>query len=169
MRIILVRHGKAEDPFLHREDGLRALTEEGAAAVLRAAKGLVRLTGIPERWVVSPLLRARQTAELLIEGFAASRVQLEMRDELVPHAQPLAVLSTLAERPVEAAMVVGHEPCLGSLFGQLLTGNARAYVPLDTGMAAAVELDHPAALPGRLLFVLSVEAAANLTGGSTET
>lgn len=82
-RIILVRHGKIkqhkEKIFLGRTDV--PLGEEGCAQALAAGKKLAELE--PETHVLysSPLLRARQTAELMLD-FAGLPLEIREREGL---------------------------------------------------------------------------------------
>ena len=66
MEIYLIRHAIAEergDDWPDDDD--RPLTEEGIRRFEEAARGLLEFDAHPVRILTSPLVRARQTAELL--------------------------------------------------------------------------------------------------------
>lgn len=164
MWIYLLRHGNAEDhaPDLPDED--RALTEEGKKRLRRAAPTWQRLVDAPDVIVTSPLRRARETAEVLVDAvrFAGN---LRIDNALVPGATPsLAV--TLIEAELLAGTgsiaLVGHEPHLGHLLGALLTGQPRVAVPLKKGMLVGLEAESATSALATLRFALSQRAAARL-------
>ena len=77
MRLMLMRHGVAEDagPDTGYRDEPRALTDEGRARIAQAAEGL-RVLGIDAALVLaSPLVRCRQTAEIVAAALGLDPVQ----------------------------------------------------------------------------------------------
>jgi phosphohistidine phosphatase len=65
MELLIIRHAIAVDrttPGL--PDDQRALTPEGRKKFREAARGLTRIVKRPDALLTSPLLRARQTAEI---------------------------------------------------------------------------------------------------------
>ena len=84
MRLYIVRHGIAVS---HGTPGVsdegRALTEEGIEKMRQAAKGLRSLDFIPEVILSSPLLRARQTAEILLDVLD-KKIEFEISPALAP-------------------------------------------------------------------------------------
>lgn len=125
MRVYVVRHAKAEpgDP-----DELRPLAKKGR----RQARELRdELRGIEFDAVISsPLLRARQTAELLARG------PVETDERLAPGASADDVRGVVAGRG-ETVLVVGHQPDCGRIVAGL-TGGAEP--PFPTCGLAIVEL-----------------------------
>jgi len=82
MRLYIVRHAIALPRGTPQiEDDDRALTEEGIAKMQQAAEGLRGLGYIPELILSSPLLRARQTARIVLEA-RADAPTLELDDRL---------------------------------------------------------------------------------------
>ena len=124
VRLYLVRHAKAApgDP-----DELRPLTAEGREQARLLAGRLAAEQ--PEAVVTSPLLRARETAELLAR---ACGLQAEPDDRLAPGATPGEVRATASGRG-ERVVVVGHQPDLGRVVAAL-TGGAEPPFP-PAGMA----------------------------------
>jgi phosphohistidine phosphatase len=121
MRIYLVRHAHAIEG---EDDDVRPLSAKGrrqirkAGAFFRANQQLEA----KEFWH-SPLVRARDTAELLVKRLAA-RVRLVETAGLRPDDDPALIAKRLgaSRRPVA---VVGHEPHLSALASLLVAGQAR--------------------------------------------
>jgi phosphohistidine phosphatase len=125
MEILLVRHAIAEARDSERwpDDDERPLAPKGIARARKAAQGLLRLAGRPERMLTSPLVRTRQTAALLAQhaGWPAAVDFLE----LAPGKTPQAALGRLRREPGPLVALVGHEPGLGELIALALLGEAR--------------------------------------------
>src|SRR5688572_30200435 len=79
MKVLLIRHGKAEEHNLvsslsPKKDAQRALTETGRRDMRKAAKGLRKLAPDISIIATSPLLRARETAEIVAKVFGVKDV-----------------------------------------------------------------------------------------------
>ena len=122
MRLYVIRHGKAADEG-YRHDYDRPLTDEGRARMRRTAKAFAkRADGAPDRWWVSPLVRAVQTCEICLDAFDADGA-CEVTRDLVPDA-PVSVLVDAIAKSGEASLaLVSHEP-LCSRLAEHLTGGA---------------------------------------------
>jgi phosphohistidine phosphatase len=156
MNIYLLRHGIAA--ALGQENGFRdeqrALTTEGIAKMRQAAQGLRQLRIEFDEIVSSPLVRARQTAEIVAKELKF-RQSLQEWDELSPESSPEAVLSRLLElRDRSSVLLVGHQPSIGCLASYLLSGNARAPLPFKKGAVFCVEVNNPPPWAGELLWML---------------
>ena len=164
-RLLLVRHGIAEDRSEDRPDGLRALTPAGRRRTTAVLERAVALGLAVDRLVSSPLVRARQTAELALgAGLAPS---LELATALEPGADPLPLLARwLASTPKPVApqplgggravgedqpaaadslgvlplsmALVGHEPDLGDLAATLLGAPPGSIALRKAGLALLV-------------------------------
>ena len=121
MRLLVFRHGIAEEHAADGTDAARALTAEGVARTRAAARGLARFATPPDVILTSPKVRAAQTAQ---EAAAAFGRDVEMLDELAS-GPPGDVLRALAGRREEAVMIVGHEPMLSELVELVCTGGRR--------------------------------------------
>lgn len=121
-RIYIVRHAIAEDVSPSGRDEDRALTAEGRKKMKRAARGLASLGVTPAHLLASPLVRAQQTAEIVVE--ALPQLKIETCDLLAPGVDERALTRLIngahAGRDV---MLVGHEPDLGELLSFWLTGS----------------------------------------------
>lgn len=121
MELLIIRHAIAfeRDRNRWRDDADRPLSPAGMRRARKAASGLKHLTSRPRRLLTSPLVRARQTAQILtqIAGWPAA----EECAELSPGEPPLALLAQLS-RERELIAVVGHQPGLGHLLAACLLG-----------------------------------------------
>ena len=115
MDLILWRHCDAEAGI---PDELRRLTPRGRAQAARMARWLAPRLARECRIVVSPALRAQQTAQALLQSFETAAV-------LASGASVADVLD-VAGWPDAAAptLIVGHEPTLGRVVAHLLSGEA---------------------------------------------
>jgi phosphohistidine phosphatase len=164
MRLLLVRHAIAEDRdtfvLTGKHDDARPLTPRGDRRFRQAARGLRALVPRLDVIATSPLVRAQQTASIL-GGAYGGVPSVEVLRPLVPGGAPDEIVAWLeARRAVwrEAAAIavvalVGHEPDLGDLAAQWLTGQPGGWLPLKKGGVVAVEFaDRVAPGKARLVF-----------------
>lgn len=125
MYLYLIRHGIAEDvastmpaenEVSHQSeidrDELRSLTKVGRKKIAQVADRLTKLDMTFDLIVTSPLVRAHQTAEILIDKQLSS--QLEVSADLKPIGNLPAWLmwwqARTIDRPISTLAIVGHEP-----------------------------------------------------------
>jgi phosphohistidine phosphatase len=158
MQLILIRHAPAGDreewAQSGRPDEDRPLTTEGMTKMRRALRGLRRVLESPDRLFSSPLLRARQTADLLLECYPELRV--ETTAVLEPDADPEATLAWLESLDdSQRIALVGHEPHLSGLLALLVHGDAGlGTLPFRKGGVAILELDAIRPASARLIAFL---------------
>jgi phosphohistidine phosphatase len=138
MLIHLLRHAEAEDISPTGRDADRRLTEEGRKRMRTAAKAIAKLDPGYDAVLVSPLVRARQTAEPVAAACGFERPFTETKS-LMPNADPVEVLHELARLGPSSALLVGHQPHFGRLFGLLLSGRSDLEVPMKKAALAALE------------------------------
>ena len=153
--LYFVRHGLAEE----RGDGWpddtkRPLTDEGMSRMRKAARGLARLGVSVEIVLTSPLVRARQTAEILA-GELEPRPSLVNVDSLAPDGTYAAVVADLEKHARKTRMaLVGHEPMMGELAARLI--GSRHPIEFKKGGVCRIDLeDLPPAGPGDLRWMLT--------------
>lgn len=131
MELLIVRHAVACERDRHRwpNDGARPLSPAGIKRARKVACGLKEFSAAPDRLLTSPLVRARQTAQILTD--VAGWPQAEEAAELAPGQPALAVLSLLGRDRSKRVAVVGHQPGLGALLRVCL---------LEGGGALTVEM-----------------------------
>lgn len=150
MRVAIIRHGKAER---HSESGLdadRELTGRGTRQAEWLAQHLSDRESPPTLLLVSPIVRAQQTA-----GPIATALGLTARTEprLTTDVGPSDVLEAIAEHEMaESLALVGHNPHFEQTISLLAVGH-RHGVRLRTGEAAILDLEDPREAIGRATLV----------------
>lgn len=137
MEICLVRHAIAVERGTagYEDDALRPLTPRGKARMEVAARGLHRLF-TPEIIVTSPLIRARQTADILVAEYGLHKARVSDALATGDNAQFLADLDDI---DADRVMLVGHEPHVSATLSWLLTGDqAMVSTVFKKGAAALV-------------------------------
>ena len=174
MNLLVIRHAIAEDKERFaasgRSDDQRPLTEEGRTKMRRGADG-VRLVS-PRVTVLasSPLVRARETAEIV--GAALKVARVEIVDALRPDRPFDELVAWLNKRlpPNEdeddsAVAVVGHEPHLSGLVTWLMTGQKDPRLELKKGGACLLSFERaPAAGEATLRWLLTAGQLRDLSG-----
>jgi phosphohistidine phosphatase len=124
MQLLIVRHAIAFERSVRRwpDDATRPLSPRGVLRARQAAAGLKRLAERPQRVLTSPLLRTRQTAEILARS--AGWPPADDCALLSPGGSPERLLKLLAGLREARVAVVGHQPDLGSLLAACLPGEA---------------------------------------------
>lgn len=167
MELYILRHGDAADRLTggYARDEDRPLTEAGRVEVLGVVGGLLRLGLALDLLLTSPLVRARQTAELVASVLSVASGPLDL-PALAPGGDLAEVLA--AAQRGRRVMVVGHQPSLGELATWLAWGDHLLGLPLRTAGLCRVDLapgDGPGAgdlrwlLPPRLAARLGVDPA----------
>jgi phosphohistidine phosphatase len=153
--LLLLRHGIAEERSEGLEDAQRRLTPEGRERTNAQLLRLQELGLTCDLALSSPLVRARQTAELVVQAGLAP--ELELASSLAPLADPLPLLDrwlgAVSPRPAWRRLaLVGHEPDLSTL-AALLIGVPMAQAPqaLQLKKAGVILLQWPAPPQGGLL------------------
>ena len=162
MEIYLLRHGDAVDRLTggYSRDEDRPLTAAGRAEARDAARALARLGEVPALVLMSPLVRAVQTATLAAEELRSARDPV-VCDALAPGGDPQAIVEALlALGSPASALLVGHMPDLGELAGWLVWGQLDTALAFRTGGLCRITTPDPPApgtgdlrwfLPPRLL------------------
>jgi len=161
VKLVLIRHGRAQDRILLQRDHARSLTAQGRRRMRLAGRGLRTLLPDLDVLATSPLVRACQTAEIVARVY--DHAPGITRLPALKPGQPLrAVLAWLREQPPEATVaLVGHEPDLGRLISWLLSGRQTSFVQFKKGGAALLEFSHvPRAGNGTLVWLLSATQLA---------
>jgi phosphohistidine phosphatase len=139
------------------EDAQRPLSDEGEAQVKRVAAGLQRLGIRLPMVVTSPLLRARQTGEILVREWAAPAPNLTVCEDLAPGGKRRKVARFLQDWGGDIAAVIGHQPDLGE-WTAWLVGSSKAQLDLaKAGVAYIVCPDGPAKGGGVLKWMVTPE------------
>jgi phosphohistidine phosphatase len=119
--LYLIRHGvAAERGDEYPDDSKRPLTPQGMSRLRQEARGLDALGVTFDQIVTSPLVRTRQTADVIAESLKA-KPAVATSDALAPAGTSGAVLQELAKYARKGSVaLVGHEPNLGELAARLI-------------------------------------------------
>jgi phosphohistidine phosphatase len=154
----LLRHAEAE-PHGTRGDSERRLTERGERQARAAGIALARLGVKFDVILVSPKVRARDTAELAAEAWSPQqRKRLREYPPLAGGFDAQHALEALTSVAADGyLLVVGHEPDLSRVAGDLTGGR----LDLKKGGVAAVRLDGSG---GELLVLMRPRELALIAG-----
>jgi phosphohistidine phosphatase len=155
--LYLVRHGLAEERGdAWPDDTKRPLTRDGMERMQKAARGLARMGVTLDVILVSPLVRARQTAEI-VAAEQGSRPSLVSIDSLAPEGGYAAIITDLEKHARKSRLgLVGHEPSIGELAARLI--GSRHPIEFKKGAVCRIDVDDlPPAGPGHLRWLMTTK------------
>ena len=160
MNLYLLRHGiavAADEPGVE-SDADRALTAKGVKRMRRAAKGLRRLKVPFDGLLTSPLIRARQTADIVAETLGLE-THLEEVSGLAPESSVEQLSFGLTRFQNRAhLLLIGHEPLLSDTASFFIAGKKgpKIDLTLKKGGLCRIEIDAiPPSKPGTLHWMLT--------------
>ena len=162
VRLLIVRHALAVPQGSRGlSDADRPLAPEGERRFRAAARTIARLERPPHVLLTSPLVRARQTAQLLADAWG-----IEPTPEPILASGNVDAVVALLERHARdvAIALVGHEPTVSSLVIELLGVLSSDAMAFGVGTAALLEVTTPMRRGGRLVWYLPADLAAALAG-----
>ena len=131
-----------------KNDDRRPLTPKGERKVWIVAEAMVKMAIAPDKILSSPLVRAKQTAEIVAEALGLTK-HLRFTDTLISGAAFEKLIHFVkALRPVpEHLLLVGHEPHLSEFISLLVAGEAGTAIRMKKGGLAKLTVEKPR--PGR--------------------
>ncbi len=150
MDLYIIRHawaGEYGDPQWP-DDTQRPLTKKGRKR-FAAMVGILSRRGMePSVIATSPMVRCRETAEILAEGLI-ERAEVIDRQELLPHGDLDSLLKWTAQQAEEHSQIawVGHAPDVGQLTAALI-GQPNASIRFAKGAVAALRFVGPVEIGG---------------------
>ncbi|MBD2663781.1 phosphohistidine phosphatase, SixA [Richelia sinica FACHB-800] len=158
MELYLIRHGIAEEHQSGLKDEERQLTQEGRQKTKKVAQRLVKLDLHFDLILTSPLVRARQTAEILIAAGLSSHQ--EESHHLSPagniHNWLTDWLETKNFSPKAKLALVGHEPGLSNWAEILVWGEAKTSLTLKKAGMIGIKLPEIGSALGRSQMFLLI-------------
>ena len=156
MIVYFLRHGLAGDRIEWTgNDALRPLTEKGISQMEQAADMFSVLIPDLDAIITSPLVRARQTAQIVAE-------KLKMEESLVEDSRlspgfNYEDLSQILREQAEAAAIilVGHEPDFSQTISDLIGGGR---IICKKGGLARVDLTSSDPPQGELVWLIPPKA-----------
>jgi phosphohistidine phosphatase len=142
MKLILMRHALAEERSeRYPDDAARPLTKDGEKKHRLVSEGLRRMGVAFDELASSPLVRARQTAEITARAY-------EWQEEITEtdvlgrgFSVPAATRFLEGFDPGSTLLCVGHEPDLSTLSARLLHSSGE--VEIDFKKSGVMGLDLP--------------------------
>jgi phosphohistidine phosphatase SixA len=145
--LILLRHAHAEAGADGQGDLERALSRQGLAEAESAGRWLKEHGYLPDRILVSPARRTRETLEEVLKqlGYVEQRQEARVYD-----ATPGTLMEVADEwRDTARLMIVGHNPGLEQMVALLSSGQSGEFRGMPAGAIAVLHLPAEAALePG---------------------
>jgi phosphohistidine phosphatase len=144
MKLYILRHGEAADQNDPRfeNDADRPLTIKGVRRTKTLAHALRQWDITFTLIISSPLLRARETAEIVERGLRLHG-RLEFSDQLAPTGDVEKLVNQInAVRPApDSVLLVGHEPYLSNLISIFCTGGPNLSLTLKKGGLCRMEVE----------------------------
>lgn len=159
MKLLVVRHGAAmdRDEFARtgESDDLRPLTDEGKDEMKEISKGLREMVEDLDVLATSPLVRARETADILAEAYGIELPEVER--SLMPEASFGEFEEWCSgHKEKKTLAIVGHEPHLSTLVTWLLAGRKDSRIRLKKAGACLLTFDsEPRRESGTLHWLLT--------------
>jgi phosphohistidine phosphatase len=147
--LYLFRHGLAGDRGTYANDDQRPLTDEGQQKTRRVAKRLRELNINIDLILSSPLVRAQQTADILLDIGVGRK--LEISEFLAPDGSLDRWLEWFIQWRHGVAgtlMLVGHQPDLGLWAETLLWGTAKEVIALKKAGIIGIEVPESGTVRG---------------------
>ncbi|MGI0069413.1 MAG: phosphohistidine phosphatase SixA [Nitrosotalea sp.] len=156
MDLFILRHGDAgRRSATFRDDSKRPLTVDGKEEVGEIAKGLLAL-GIELDYIfTSPLLRSKQTAEIIFNNIKCKNPMSEL-DELKPEGNKLQLYKKLSTLKQDSSiLIVGHEPYLSELVGEAISGGSSRIDLKKAGLVRIRTISFLPKIQGELRWLLT--------------
>ncbi|MBI5033219.1 MAG: phosphohistidine phosphatase SixA [Chloroflexi bacterium] len=153
MKIYFLRHGiAAERGEWQGEEAERPLTDEGIQKTNSIADTLAQLELGLDAIISSPLVRAKQTAEIVAKKLNRESKMVEDK-RLAPGFDADKLRDILLDHPYgNTVMIVGHEPDLSETISELIGGGR---IVIKKGGLALVDLPNAHSKRGELLWLMS--------------
>jgi phosphohistidine phosphatase len=158
MDLYLIRHA---DALVLGERGInddeeRPLSEEGEAQARSLSLMMQHRAGHLEAIFTSPLKRARQTGELIVQDWSGAP-ELQNCDPLAMGGKRKALARFLRQWGGNSAALIGHQPDLAEFAGWLL-GCKKARIDLEKAGVALVQCsERPGKGSGTLAWLVTPE------------
>jgi phosphohistidine phosphatase len=153
-QLYIIRHAWAEDPGPDLDDHARPLTKKGRKRFERFIRHLQSGGLEVDLIVTSPLVRTRETAEIMAEVLGTPR--LEIHDALAPASNWQGIVEWTIEEDAARVAWVGHAPCVGRLVA-LTIGDGTAAIRMQKGAVASIRLDDGLGHPGELQWLATAQ------------
>ncbi len=140
MEVFVLRHGEAVNrPSISTSDSKRQLTTRGKNELEEISEALKVLDIEFDYIFTSPLIRSKQTAEIIFKKIKSKNKIAELQD-LKPEGNRLEFYNKLTTLKQDSRiLIVGHEPYLSSLIGEVISQN-KCKIDLKKGGLARIKI-----------------------------
>jgi phosphohistidine phosphatase len=145
MKLYILRHGDAVEFGDSRyKEAERPLTPRGIQRTKLLTHALRQMEISFDAVLSSPLLRAKETAEIVVRGMHLPAT-LKLTDSLAPSGSMESLVHEItAIRPIpDNALLVGHEPYLSGFISLLCTGGTELSLTMKKGGLCRLEVESP--------------------------
>ena len=144
MELYLLRHGIAVEPGTRgfEDDFARPLTPKGRRQLRKSATAIKDLASKFDLILSSPLVRAKQTAEIVAKELNARKC-LRFTSALAPGGSAVNLVRQLErEKPApDTVLLVGHEPDMSRLVSLFATGGLQLQMDFKKGGLCKLEIE----------------------------
>jgi phosphohistidine phosphatase len=160
--LYVIRHAvAAERGDAYPDDSKRPLTPDGISKFRKVARGLVALDAAIDCILTSPLVRARQTADILAQALPGKPRVVETA-ALVPGTDFRELAAELENHTrCSGIALVGHEPGVGEIAARLI--GLRHALRFKKGAVCRIDVGTlPPAGPGQLRWFATAKILARI-------
>ena len=157
MEVYFLRHGKAQSGSSSGKDFDRELHPDGRKDIQTLAQRLNQMKIQFDNVFSSPLVRAKQTAEILCEHLKTNP-RFQLTDDLACGAKKEDILNIInQEKNKKSILFIGHMPDLGEIIAQLIY--APSSLSLKAGALCRLDINQPfdGKKPSELTLFISPE------------
>lgn len=157
MDVYVLRHGKAEVRSSNvKSDYRRELTVTGKKELECISKSIKNMNIKFDYIVSSPLLRAKQTAEIVMSRVKSKKRSIIFWNELKPESSVDNILKRLCDLKHDSSiLLVGHEPILSEMIGSLISSSGVSISLKKGGFAHVQCIVQNSILVGSLRSILT--------------
>ena len=152
--LYIIRHAWAEEGSLDQDDYDRRLTKKGHTRFENFMQSMKKLGFNVDLIVTSPLVRTRETAEIMIDVLKTPRLQIH--DALAPGSNWRDITEWTSAEKVPRVAWVGHAPCVGRLVAKAI-GDGTADIRMQKGAIASICLENGFGHSGELQWLIPAQ------------
>jgi phosphohistidine phosphatase len=155
LKLYVLRHGQAGTHMDNSaKDAVRPLTTAGRKEIMEIANSFKRLDLKFDLIASSPLKRAQETAKIVGDKLKEPK-RLEQWDELRSTSDPSSLFAKLSVLKGKI-LLVGHEPHLSGIIGEIISGKSNVHLVLKKGGVAKVNVEElRPKVSGELVWLLT--------------
>jgi len=155
MDVFILRHGEAGQRLAMGDDE-RPLTVAGLEEVDAVAKGMKALKLDFDQIITSPIRRSRETAAVVAKSLGNGKM-VETWSELKPEGSRIELYKKLSKlKQNHLVLLVGHEPYLSTMIGEIISGSSNCKVSLKkAGLAKIYIMTFTPKVSGELRWLLT--------------